>query len=261
MGRLNHGRAVMATGKRLKQAFEGFDREHQYPPGEALAIVKKNATAKFDETIELHARLGLDVTKADQKIRGTVSLPKGTGKEMRVVVFAQADKAREAQEAGADEVGGQELADRIQGGWLEFDAAIATPDMMPVVGKLGKILGPRNLMPNPKTGTVTNEIAKTVREVKGGKIEYKTEAKQPNVHLVIGKASFPLEALVDNYLAVIEEIMRARPAAAKGKYIQSLSVSSTMGPGVRIEPNSAKDVVLPGDGDASSEPTAEAAAS
>ena len=234
----------MARGKRFTEALENFDRDQLYPPGEALRLVKEMAKAKFDESIELNFRLGLDVRKADQQIRGTVSLPSGTGKDVKVVVFAQADKAREAKEAGADEVGAEDLAEKIQKGWFEFDVAIATPDMMPVVGKLGKLLGPRNLMPNPKAGTVTADVAKAVKEVKAGKIEYKTDGKQPNINTVIGKASFPIEALTDNYRAVVDEILRVRPSAAKGKYLKSLALSSTMGPGIRIDPNQAKVVEI-----------------
>lgn len=233
---------MSGKGKRFSGALESFDRDQLYPPGEALQLVKEMAKAKFDESIELNFRLGIDVRKAEQQIRGTVSLPSGTGKDVKVVVFAQADKAREAKEAGADEVGGEDLAEKIQKGWFGFDVAIATPDMMPVVGKLGKLLGPRNLMPNPKAGTVTADVAKAVKEVKAGKIEYKTDGKQPNINTVIGKASFPIEALTDNYRAVVDEILRARPSAAKGKYLKSLSLSSTMGPGIRVDPNQAKEV-------------------
>lgn len=239
----------MATGKRLKQALQNVDRDSLYPPAEALRIVKENATAKFDETIELNAVLGIDPRKADQNVRGTVILPNGTGKEVRVVVFAQADKAREAQEAGADEVGDQDLATKIEKGWTDFDVAVATPDMMPVVGKLGRILGPRGLMPNPKSGTVTSDVGKAVRDAKGGRIEYKTDGKQPVINTIIGKASFTLEALAQNYLAVVEELIRAKPAAAKGKYLKSLSVSSTMGLGVRIDASTAKDVAISSDGE------------
>jgi large subunit ribosomal protein L1 len=234
----------MARGKRYDGALESFDRERFYPAGEALALVKRFATAKFDETIELNIRLGIDPRKADQVVRGTISLPKGTGKDVRLVVFAQGDKAREAREAGADEVGDEDLAERIQKGWLDFDAAIATPDMMPVVGKLGKILGPRGLMPNPKSGTVTNDVAKAVGELKAGKIEYRND-KFGNIHVIIGKASFSFEDLAQNYLTLIEEILRVKPAAAKGRYLRSVVASSTMGPGVRIDPNSPKDISPP----------------
>ena len=241
-------------GKRFTELVESFDRDQLYPPGEALNLVKNFARAKFDETIEINFKLGIDVRKAEQQIRGTVSLPRGTGKDVRVIAFAQGDKAREAKEAGAIEVGGEDLGERIQKGWLEFDVAVATPDMMPVVGKLGKILGPRGLMPNPKTGTVTPDVAKAVQEVKSGKIEYRTDGKQPIINTAIGKASFSLEDLAENYGAVVDEILRARPAAAKGRYLKSLTISSTMGPGIRIDPAQAKEVVLPnGSGDGQAE--------
>src|SRR5579872_3210208 len=222
-------------GKRFANAMKGYDREKFYSPGEALNLAKSLASAKFDETVELSLRLGVDPRKADQQVRGSVSLPRGTGKSIRVAVFAQGDKAREASEAGAEIVGAQDLADQVQKGFTDFDVAIATPDMMPVVGKLGKILGPRGLMPNPKSGTVTPDVAKAVKEVKAGKIEYRTD-RQANAHTVIGKSSFDSEALADNYLAVVDEVLRAKPAAAKGKYIKSATVASTMGPGIRIDP-------------------------
>jgi large subunit ribosomal protein L1 len=230
-------------GKRYKAALSSYERSKLYPPVEALGLARDLARASFDETIELNLRLALDVRKADQQIRGTLTLPRGTGKEVRVAVFAQADKAREAKEAGADFVGDKDLAERIEKGWTDFDVAIATPDMMPVVGKLGKILGPRGLMPNPKSGTVTTDVARTVSDFKGGKISYRTD-RQANVHTVIGKASFPIEDLAANYLTVVEEVLRAKPAAAKGKYLKSLAVSPTMGPGVRIDPNAAKRMEL-----------------
>ena len=232
-------------GKRYEGAIQTIDREKLYKPGEALSIVKENAKAKFDESIELSMRLGIDARKADETVRGTVSLPKGTGKSVRVVVFAQGDKAREAKEAGADRVGDQDVADEIQSGWTDFDVAIATPDMMPVVGKLGKILGPRGLMPNPKSGTVTADVAKAVGEVKAGKVEYRND-KFGNIHAVIGKASFPVEALAENYLAIVDEVLRAKPASAKGRYVKSMALSSTMGPGVRIDPNDAREVSVSG---------------
>ena len=231
----------MAKGKRYTEVSQKVDRDVFYTPIEALKLVKETAKAKFDETVELSMKLGLDVRKADQQIRGTVSLPKGSGKQVRVVVFAQAEKAREATEAGADEVGDNDLAQKIEKGWTDFDVAIATPDMMPVVGKLGRVLGPRGLMPNPKTGTVTTDVSKAVKEFKAGKIEYKTD-RQANVHAILGKASFAVEDLVENYLAVVDEVMRAKPAAAKGKYLRSIGVASTMGPGVRIDPLKPKDV-------------------
>ena len=229
-------------GKRYREAIENVDRTRLYSPQEALELVKSMAKAKFDETIELSMSLGLDVRKEDQKLRGTVSLPKGTGKTIKVAVFAQADKAREAEEAGADFVGGQDLADRIQKGWTDFDVAVATPDMMgPVVSKLGKVLGPRGLMPSPKAGTVTMEIGQTVKEIKAGKIEYKTD-RQANVHAIIGKASFSLEDLAENYLAIVDEVIRSKPAASKGRYLKSLTIAPTMGPGVRIDPNRPKEL-------------------
>lgn len=234
----------MAQGKRYSQGAALFDRDKLYKPGEALSLIKQMARAKFDESIELTFLLGIDARKADQAIRGTVTLPKGTGKTARVIAFAQGDKAREAQEAGADEVGAQDLADRIQEGWTDFDVAVATPDMMPIVGKLGKILGPRGLMPNPKSGTVTPDVGKAVREVKGGKVEYRND-KFGNVHAVIGKGSFPVEDLAENYLAIVEEILRSKPASAKGRYIKTMAVSSTMGPGVKIDPNVPRDVTIP----------------
>lgn len=227
-------------GKRYRSAAELIDPARFYPPDEALRLIKEMPKTKFDESVELSMKLGLDVRKAEQQIRGTVGLPKGSGKNLRVVVFAQGDKAREAREAGADEVGDNDLADRIQKGWTDFDVAVATPDMMPVVGRLGKILGPRGLMPNPKSGTVTNDVAKTVGEIKAGKIEYKTD-RQANVHAIIGKASFPAEDLAENYLAVVDEVLRAKPAAAKGRYLKSVTVASTMGPGVPIDPNKPKE--------------------
>lgn len=230
-------------GKRYAAAAAKYDRSKLYEPAEALQLVKDLAAAKFDETVELSMLLGLDVRKADQQVRGTVSLPKGTGKTLRVAVFAQAERAREAEEAGADVVGDKDLAERIEKGWTDFDIAIATPDMMPVVGRLGKILGPRGLMPNPKSGTVTTDVAKTVREFKAGKIEYKTD-RQANVHTVIGKVSFPVEDLAANYLTVVDEVMRVKPSAAKGRYIKSMAVSSTMSPGIRIDPNLAKKLEL-----------------
>ncbi|HMC08206.1 MAG TPA: 50S ribosomal protein L1 [Actinomycetota bacterium] len=232
-------------GKRYVKALEAYDRERFYLPGEAIDLARSLATAHFDETVELSLRLGVDPRKADQQVRGSVSLPRGTGKSVRVAVFAQGDKAREALEAGAEEVGAQDLADRVQKGWTDFDVAIATPDMMPVVGKLGKILGPRGLMPNPKSGTVTPDVGRAVKEVKAGKIEYRTD-RQANVHTVIGKASFSPEALAENYLAVVDEVLRAKPAAAKGKYVKSVTIAPSMGPGVRIDAARLKEVATDG---------------
>jgi large subunit ribosomal protein L1 len=227
---------VVKLAKRLKSAVEGFDRDQIYAPDEALEIVKRNATAKFDETVEVAFKLGIDPRKSDQMVRGTVSLPAGTGKEMRVAVFATGDAAREAKEAGADVVGDDDLVERVQGGWFDFDAAVATPDLMPKVGRIGKLLGPRGLMPNPKAGTVTPDVGKAVREIKGGKVEYRSD-KFGNVHLVLGKASFEPDALKQNFGAVLDELIKAKPPAAKGRYIRSVTLSSTMGPGIRVDPN------------------------
>jgi large subunit ribosomal protein L1 len=231
-------------GKRFRAAAELVDRTREYLPGEAIRLVKQLPDARFDETVELSFRLGIDPRKADQQIRGTVSLPHGTGRSVRVAVFAVGEKAREATEAGADVVGGEELVERVQAGEIDFDAAIATPDMMASVGKAGRVLGPRGLMPNPKTGTVTQDIAKTVQEIKAGKLEYRTD-RTGNVHVAIGKKSFDEKQLADNYLAVVEEILRAKPSSAKGRYVKTLTLATTMGPGIRIDPNRAKDVEVP----------------
>ncbi len=234
---------MVKLGKRLKAVSEVFDRDQVYGPTEALDIVKQTAKAKFDETIEVAFKLGIDPRKSDQMVRGTVSLPAGTGKAMRVAVFAAGDAAREAKEAGADFVGEDDLVEKIQNGWFDFDAAVATPDMMPKVGKIGKLLGPRGLMPNPKAGTVTPEVGKAVEEIKGGKVEYRSD-KFGNVHLVLGKASFDAPALKENFAAVLDEVHKAKPSAAKGRYIRSITLSSTMGPGVRVDPNvTPKDIV------------------
>lgn len=231
----------MKRGKRYRQALEAFDRGRLYSPAEAIRILKELPAARFDETVEAAFRLGVDPRKADQMVRGTVSLPHGTGKEVRVAVFATGEKAREAREAGADLVGGEELVEEVLEGNIDFDAAVATPDMMPAVGKAGRILGPRGLMPNPKTGTVTNDIAKTVRDIKAGKIDYRVD-RTANVHVVIGKRSFDERQLLENYLAVVEELLRAKPAAAKGRYIRSAAISATMTPGIRVDPNRVKEV-------------------
>jgi large subunit ribosomal protein L1 len=235
----------MKHGKKFVDATRRYDRERLYPPTEALDLVKSLATHKFDETVEAAFRLGVDPRKADQMIRGTVSLPKGTGKDVRVAVFAEGDKAREADEAGADVVGSDDLVSRIESGFLDFDVAIATPDMMPKVGKLGRTLGPRNLMPNPKAGTVTNDVGKTVGEFKAGKVEYRTD-RTAIVHLTIGKTSFDERALLQNYAAVVEELVRAKPSAAKGRYIRSITVASTMGPGVKVDPSRTRDILEEG---------------
>ncbi len=225
-----------AKTKRLKAATEGYDAEQIYQPAEALEIVKKNATAKFDETVEAAFKLGIDARKSDQMVRGTVSLPAGTGKSARIAVFASGEAAREAKEAGADFVGEDDLIEKVQGGWFDFDAAVATPDMMPKVGKIGKLLGPRGLMPNPKSGTVTPDVGKAVSEIKGGKTEYRSD-KFGNVHMVLGKASFEPDALQKNFSAALDELIKAKPSSAKGRYIKGITVSSTMGPGVKVDPN------------------------
>jgi large subunit ribosomal protein L1 len=228
-------------GKKYRAATERFDRQHLYPPAEAIDLVKELAPASFDETVELAVRLGVDPRKADQIVRGTLTLPAGTGKTARVVAFAAGDAAAEAREAGADLVGADDLVNRVQGGFLDFDVANATPDMMGQVGKLGRLLGPRGLMPNPKTGTVTTDVGRAVREFKGGRIEYRTD-KVGNVHVPIGKISFSKEQLLQNFHAVIEELTRAKPAAAKGRYLRGVTVSSTMGPGVRVDPAHAREL-------------------
>src|SRR4051812_13690438 len=222
-------------GKKFDDAAKRYDRQRLYSPEEALDLVKNLATRKFDETVEVAYRLGVDPRKADQMLRGTVSLPAGTGKDVRVAVFAAGDAARDAEAAGADVVGADDLVKQISEGFLDFDVAIATPDLMGQVGRLGRVLGPRGLMPNPKTGTVTTDVGKAVSEFKGGKVEYRTD-RHGNVHVPIGKASFDVEALTKNYQAVHDEILRAKPASSKGKYIRSITTSSTMGPGVKINP-------------------------
>lgn len=227
-------------GKRYRDAASKVDPGRDYLPVEAIKALKTFPDAKFDETIEVAFRLGIDPRKADQMIRGTVSLPNGTGKSVRVAAFAQGEKAQEARDAGADVVGADDLVEEVLKGNIDFDAAVATPDMMASVGKTGRVLGPRGLMPNPKTGTVTMDIAKAVQDIKGGKVEYKTD-RTGNVHMIIGKKSFSEEQLLENYLAVIDEILRARPSAAKGKYVKSLTVASTMGPGIAIDTNRMKE--------------------
>jgi large subunit ribosomal protein L1 len=223
-------------GKKYVDATRRFDRQRLYPPAEAMDLVKSLSKRNFDETVEAAFRLGVDPRKADQMIRGTVSLPNGTGKSVRVAVFAAGDAAREAQQAGADVVGTDDLVNRIQNeNYLDFDVAIATPDLMGQVGRLGRVLGPRGLMPNPKTGTVTADVGKAVAEFKAGKVEYRTD-RYGNVHVPVGKISFDTDALASNYQAVLDELMRAKPAAAKGRYLKGVTVSSTMGPGVRIDP-------------------------
>lgn len=225
----------MAKGKKYSDALKRFDREGLHGPAEAVDLVKSLASANFDETVELAVRLGVDPRKADQIVRGTVALPSGTGKDVRVAVFAQGDAATAAREAGADHVGADDLAAQVEGGMLDFDVAIATPDLMPLVGRLGRVLGPRGLMPNPKTGTVTPDVAKAIGEFKGGKVEYRTD-RYGNIHVPVGKASFTPQALMDNFRAVLDELQRAKPASAKGRYLRRIALSSTMGPGVKIDP-------------------------
>ncbi|RQD76824.1 MAG: 50S ribosomal protein L1 [Candidatus Syntrophonatronum acetioxidans] len=226
------------VAKRYAQAKEKVDREKLYEPEEALEMVKEISNAKFDETVEAAIRLGVNPKHADQQVRGAVVLPHGIGKEVRVLVFAKGDKAKEAEEAGADHVGAEDLVAKIQEGWLDFDVAVATPDTMSIVGKLGKILGPKGMMPNPKTGTVTFEIDKAVQEIKAGKVEYRTD-KTGIVHVPLGKVSFEKEKLVENFYTLIDTLIKAKPPGAKGQYIKSVAVSSTMGPGIKISPQRA----------------------
>ena len=228
-------------GKQYRNARAAFDRERLYPPTEAIRLLKGFETAKFDESVEAHFNLGLNVRHAEQQLRGTLMLPHGTGKSVRVAVFAEGDKAREAEEAGADVVGAADLAARIEGGFTDFDVAIATPDQMGNVGKLGRVLGPRGLMPNPKTGTVTFDVGKAVREAKAGKLEYRTD-RGANVHVTIGKKSFDEKQLLENYAALVEEIVRAKPASAKGRYIQQITLTTTMGPGIRVDSTKTRDI-------------------
>jgi large subunit ribosomal protein L1 len=232
----------MKHGKAYRSARGGIDRERLYSPVEAIRTLKGMETAKFDETVEAHFNLGLNVRHAEQQLRGTLMLPHGSGRELKVAVFAEGEKAKEAEEAGADVVGAADLAAQIEGGFDDFDVAIATPDQMGVVGRLGRILGPRGKMPNPKTGTVTFDVGKAVRESKAGKLEYRTD-RGANVHVAIGKKSFEDRALTENYAAVLEEIVRAKPAAAKGRYILSITLTSTMGPGVHVDPARTRDIL------------------
>src|SRR5213595_3414465 len=234
-------------GKNYRAARAAIDRERQYSPAEAIRLLKSFPDKKFDETIEAHFNLGLNVRHAEEQLRGTLMLPHGTGRESRVAVFADGEKAREAEEAGADVVGTADLAAKIEEGFDDFDVAVATPDQMGVVGKLGRILGPRGKMPNPKTGTVTMDVAKAVQEAKAGKLEYRTD-RGANVHVVIGKKSFEERALVENYAAVLDEIVRAKPSAAKGRYIQQITLTSTMGPGIHVDPAKIRGVVEELDG-------------
>src|SRR5579864_1096943 len=226
----------MKRSKSYRQASEQIDRARLYSPAEAVTIAKANQVTKFDPTVEVALRLGVDPRKQDQMVRGTVNLPNGTGKTARVLVFATGPRAAEAEAAGADFVGSDDLIERIQGGFLDFDAVVATPDMMGKVGRLGRVLGPRGLMPNPKTGTVTVDVGKAVSEIKGGKIEFRVD-RHGNLHFIIGKASFPAPALVQNYAAAIDEVVRLKPAAAKGRYLRKITFTTTMGPGIPVDPN------------------------
>ncbi|MEU3273703.1 50S ribosomal protein L1 [Saccharomonospora sp. NPDC006951] len=228
--------------KAYRQAAELIDRERLYAPLEAVKLAKETSKVKMDATVEVAMRLGVDPRKADQMVRGTVNLPHGTGKTVRVIVFATGDKAAEAEAAGADAVGSDDLIERIQGGWLDFDAAIATPDQMAKVGRVARILGPRGLMPNPKTGTVTPAVSKAVADIKGGKISFRVD-KQANLHLVIGKASFDADKLVENYAAALDEVLRAKPSAAKGRYLKKVTFTTTMGPGIPVDPARTRDLL------------------
>lgn len=232
----------MKRSKAYRAAAENVDDNQLYSPEAALAVVKKNASAKFDETVEVALRLGVDPRKADQMVRGTVNLPNGTGKTARVLVFATGEKANDAIAAGADEVGADELIDKIAGGYLDFDAVVATPDLMGKVGRLGRVLGPRGLMPNPKTGTVTMDVTKAVSDIKGGKIEFRVD-RHANLHFIVGKASFSEHQLVENYFAALDEVMRLKPSASKGRYLKKATIASTMGPGVPVDPTKVKPTV------------------
>jgi large subunit ribosomal protein L1 len=230
-------------GKTYADARAKVDREREYTPHEAVRLIKEVKRARFDESVEVHVRTGLNVRHADEQLRGTIALPHGLGKEVKIAVFAKGDKAREAEEAGADFVGAEDLAERVQNeGFTDFDVAIATPDMMPIVGRLGRILGPQGKMPNPKVGTVTMDVRKAVEESKAGKVEYRTD-RTAIVHMTVGKTSFPDDQLLDNYQAVIEELIRAKPSAAKGKYIRSIVMASTMGPGIKVDPSRTRDLI------------------
>ena len=232
----------MKHGKRYRALRELVDRTEHYEPAEAVSLVKQMQTAKFPESVEAHIRLGVNVRHADQQVRGTMTLPHGLGRDITVAVFAQGDKAREAEAAGADVVGGEDLAERVQGGWTDFDVAIATPDMMPVVGRLGRVLGPQGKMPNPKVGTVTDDVGRAVEQAKAGRVEYRTD-RTGIIHMVIGRADFDERRLLENYAALIDDVVRAKPAAAKGRYIRSVTLSTTMGPGVHLDPTRTRDLI------------------
>jgi large subunit ribosomal protein L1 len=236
----------MQRSKNYRAVSEAIEQDKLYSPLEAVRLAKTGAKKKFDETVDVAMRLGVDPRKADQMVRGTVNLPHGTGKTARVLVFANAEKAEAAREAGADFVGGDEMIEKVAGGWLDFDAAVATPDMMGKVGRLGKVLGPRGLMPNPKTGTVTMDVAKAVNDIKGGKIEFRVD-RHANLHFIIGKASFDEKQLAENYAAALEEVLRLKPASSKGRYIRKITVSTTMGPGILVDPNRVRNVAADDD--------------
>jgi large subunit ribosomal protein L1 len=239
----------MQRSKAYQAAAAKIDRDKLYAPLDGVKLAKDTSITKFDPTVDVAMRLGVDPRKADQMVRGTVNLPHGTGKTARVLVFANADKAEEARAAGADVVGGDELIDKVNGGWLDFDAVVATPDMMGKVGRLGRVLGPRGLMPNPKTGTVTPDVAKAVSDIKGGKIEFRVD-RHANLHFIIGKASFSPEQLVENYAAALEEVLRLKPSSSKGRYLKKVTLSTTMGPGIEVDPNRTRNVTVSVDEDA-----------
>jgi large subunit ribosomal protein L1 len=229
-------------GKTFLSAREQVDRERDHSPAEAIGLLKSLPGPKFNETVEIHVRTGLNVRHADEQLRGTIALPNGLGKEVRIAVFAQGDKAREAEEAGADIVGAEDLAKRVEEGFTDFDVAIATPDLMPVVGRLGRVLGPQGKMPNPKVGTVTMDVKRAIQESKAGKIEYRTD-RTANVHLAIGKKDFTERQLLENYAAIVEELIRAKPSGAKGRYLRTITLASTMGPGVKVDPSRTRDIL------------------
>ncbi len=231
----------MQRSKSYRAVAEKIDKDALYSPVQAIGLAKQSVSTKFDATVDVAMRLGVDPRKADQMVRGTVNLPHGTGKTARVLVFATGERAEAAREAGADHVGSDDLVERISGGWLDFDAVVATPDMMGKVGRLGRVLGPRGLMPNPKTGTVTPDVAKAVSDIKGGKIEFRVD-RHANLHFIIGKASFPESALAENYAAALEEVLRLKPASSKGRYLRKVTLSTTMGPGVPVDPNRTRNV-------------------
>ncbi|MDQ3608027.1 MAG: 50S ribosomal protein L1 [Actinomycetota bacterium] len=229
-------------GRLYRERLAQVDREREYTPAEAIALLKSLPPTKFDESIEVHVRTGLNVRHAEEQLRGTIAMPNGLGKEVTIAVFARGDKAREAQEAGADIVGDEDLAQRVSDGFTDFDVAIATPDLMPLVGRLGRILGPQGKMPNPKVGTVTMDVGRAVEESKAGKVEYRTD-RTANVHLVLGKRSFPGDQLLENYAAVVDELIRAKPSAAKGRYLRTITLAPTMGPGVKVDPSRTRDIL------------------